>query len=45
MELSKGYNRLYEELIKVGVKPVLHQLDNEPSEEVITMIEKNGMRY
>jgi hypothetical protein len=36
---------MYEDLQKAGINPVLHQLDNETSEELIKEIENKGLKY
>jgi hypothetical protein len=33
--LIKGYNEMYEDLQKAGINPVLHQIDNETTKELI----------
>jgi hypothetical protein len=43
--LIKGYNEMYEDLKKAGINPVLHQLDNETSTDLIREIEAKGMDY
>jgi hypothetical protein len=43
--LVNGYNELYEDLRKAGFNPVLHQLDNKTSDELIKEIEKKGLDY
>ena len=36
---------MYNELIRAGIQPILHQLDNECSKEMITAIVANGTKY
>jgi hypothetical protein len=43
--LIKGYNDMYEDLRKAGINPVLHQLDNETSKDLIKEIENKGLKY
>jgi hypothetical protein len=43
--LIKGYNDMYEDLQKAGINPVLHQLDNETSKDLIKEIENKGLKY
>ena len=44
-ELVKGYDILYERLIKSGVQPILQRLDNEVSKSLIEAIENKGLKY
>jgi DNA-binding LacI/PurR family transcriptional regulator len=44
-ELVRGYNEMTEELQKAGIQPILHQLDNETSKELIQAIEDRNIDY
>ena len=36
---------MYNELICAGIRPIIHQLDNKCSQEMITVIKANGTKY
>ena len=40
MDVTKGYKKLYK-LLKAGIKPILHHLDNEESRKLIKVFKKN----
>ncbi len=44
-ELVQGFELCYNELKTVNITPVLHRLDNEISDKLITSIEKTKMKY
>jgi hypothetical protein len=44
-DLVKGYQTMYNELIRAGIRPILHQLDNECPQEMIIAIIANGTKY
>ena len=44
-DLVDGYDRLYKDLQKAGIQPVLHKLDNETSKDLIESIEEKGLEY
>jgi hypothetical protein len=44
-DLVKGYQTMYNDLNRAGIRPILHQLDNECSQEMITAIKANGTKY
>ena len=43
--LEQGLMKLYADLHKAGINPLLHQLDNETSKELRKEIEKNELDY
>ena len=43
--LEQGLMKLYADLHKAGINPLLHQLDNETSKELRKEIEKNELAY
>ena len=43
--LEQGLMKLYADLHKAGINPLLHQLDNETSKKLRKEIEKNELDY
>ena len=43
--LVDGYDACYNLLTKAGIKPILHRLDNEVSQDLIASIEAKGLKY
>ena len=43
--LLEGFKEMHDTLIKVGINPVLHRIDNEFSKELIKEIEARGLKY
>ena len=43
--LLEGFKEMHDTLKKAGIKPVLYQLDNEFSIELIEEIESRGLKY
>ena len=44
-DLVEGYNRLYKDLQKAVIQPLLHKLDNETSKDLIASIKEKGLEY
>ena len=44
-DLVKGHQTMYNELIQAVIQPILHQLDNECSQEMINAIIVNRTKY
>ena len=44
-DIEKGYNKLYKKLLLSGIIPVLQQMDNETSKELISTINDKNLSY
>ena len=45
VDIEKGYNKLYKKLLLSGIIPVLQQMDNETSKELISTINDKNLSY